>query len=254
MKSLKLVFILLNIAIIFSCNKKEELYEVEIPESVYHTEEINNSPKDVKAKDGAFKIKPLNIEYSELEPFLDAQTLEIQYANDYLSYLENLNELIKSTPLEEQSIEEILNHIDPENSELINNAGGYYNHNLYWSIINKKNTKKPTGKIEQLINRDFGSFENFKSQFKKAGQNLYGSGWIWLVLTDEENLKIITTINQNNPLMSFENNKGYPLINIDLWEHAYYLKYKNNKIQYIDNYFNIIDWEKVNYRLDLQKK
>lgn len=237
-----------------NCTKKEELYEVEIPDSIYQTEETKNSPKDVIAKDGAFKMKGLNYEYNGLEPQIDAQTVELHYSKHHLNYLEKLNELVKGTPLENQSIEEILISIDPENQALIYNAGGYYNHNLYWEILNKDSNSKPTGKIANLIQRDFGSLDNFKSQFKKAGANVLGSGWVWLILTGQENLKIVSTNNQNNPLMPFESMKGYPLLNLDLWEHAYYLKYKNNKQEYIDNYFNLIDWEKINYRIELQNK
>lgn len=254
MKIKQLFPLFLLTTIFVSCNKKEELYEVEIPDSIYENEEVINSPKDVITKDGAFKMKGLNFEYKDLEPFIDAQTVEVHYAKHHVNYLEKLNELVKGTPLEKQSIEEILISIDPENLSLINNAGGFYNHNLYWEILNKDSNSKPTGKISNLIQRDFGSFDNFKSQFKKAGLNLFGSGWVWLILTEQENLKIVTTVNQNNPLMSFEEIKGYPLLNLDLWEHAYYLKYKNNKQEYIDNYFNLIDWEKVNYRIDLQSK
>ena len=249
-KSLLILFTVLTI----SCGKKEELYEVEIPENVYQSEEVENSPSQVVAKDGAFKMRGLKFEYADLEPYIDQQTIETHYSKHHLSYLEKLNELVKGTPLEQQSIEEILTNIDPENKSLINNAGGYYNHNLYWDIISNKIDKKTSGKIAELINRDFRSLENFKTQFKKAGLDLFGSGWVWLVLTDEENLKIVTTNNQNNPLMSFETIKGYPLMNIDLWEHAYYLKYKNNKSQYIDNYFKLIDWDRINYRIDLNKK
>jgi len=250
-----LLFSILNLILWSSCGKNEELYEVEIPESPFIIEdELESTPKNVIAKDGAFKMKGLNYEYKDLEPFMDAKTIEIHYSKHHLSYLEKLNELIKGTELEGKSIEEILLTVDPENKALINNAGGFYNHNLYWEILNKNNSKVPSGKIIQLINRDFGSLENFQSQFKKTALNIFGSGWVWLLLTDEQNLKIVTTNNQNNPLMPFENLKGYPLLNLDMWEHAYYIKHKNNKSAYVDNYFKLIDWEKINYRLDLQAK
>lgn len=241
--------------LLISCNKKEELYEVEIPENPLYIEDENKSSfRDVIAKDGALKMKGLNFEYTDLEPYLDSKTVEIHYSKHHLNYVEKLNELIKGTDLESKSIEEILYSLDTLNQSLIDNAGGYYNHNLYWEILGKNKPETPTGKIAQLINRDFGSFESFKSQFKKAGIDIFGSGWVWLILTENENLKIITTKNQNNPLMSFEKNRGYPLMNLDLWEHAYYLKYQNKKADYIDNYFKIIDWEKINYRIDLQSK
>lgn len=253
MKKNFILFSLLNLVLITSCGKKEEVYEVEIPDSPFVIEdETESTPNTVIAKDGAFKMKGLNFGYKDLEPLMDAKTIEIHYSKHHLTYLEKLNELIKGTELEGKSIEEILTSIDPENKALINNAGGYYNHNLYWEILNKDKPEVPKGKIAELINRDFGSFEAFKTQFKKAGIDLNGSGWVWLLLTDEQNLKIVTTSNQNNPLMSFEASKGYPLLNLDMWEHAYYLKHKNNKTDYVDNYFKLIDWDKLNYRIELK--
>ncbi|WP_177764673.1 superoxide dismutase [Flavobacterium sp. I3-2] len=253
MKTNRFLLIYIISTFIISCGKKEELYEVEIPDSVYISEEeVENSPSKIIAKDGSFKMKGLSFEYSDLEPMIDAQTVEIHYSKHHLAYLEKLNELIKGTDLEEKSIEEIMTSLDSDKKALIENAGGYFNHNLYWEVLTKGKEKKPTGKIADLINRDFGSFEAFKTQFKKAGIDLNGSGWVWLILTDDQNLKISTTINQNNPLMPFETIKGYPLMNLDMWEHAYYLKYKNNKKDYIDNYFKLIDWDKLNYRIELK--
>jgi len=252
MKKNYILYIAITSLLINSCNKKEELFEVDVPEKPFVFEdETEVSPKNVIAKEGAFKMKGLNFGYSDLEPFLDAKTVEIHYSKHHLNYLEKLNELIKGTELEGKSIEEVLKSLNSEDKALINNAGGYFNHNLYWEILGNKKQEIPTGKIAQMINRDFGSFESFKSQFKKAGLDIFGSGWVWLIITDQQNLKIVTTQNQNNPLMLFENQNGYPLMNLDLWEHAYYLKYKNNKSDYIDNYFKIIDWEKINYRIDL---
>lgn len=237
-----------------SCQKKEELYEVDIPDSIYQTEEIENTPKQVVAKEGAFKMKGLNYEYYDLEPHLDAQTVEHHYSKHHLQYLEKLNELIKGTAYEQQSIEEVLSDLTAEDHSLIINAGGYYNHNLYWEVLNKPSKEVPEGKVLNLITRDFGSIDNFKSQFKKAALDFNGSGWIWLVLTEDDNLKIVSTTNENNPLMGFETTKGYPLLNLDVWEHAYYLKYKNNKKDYVENFFKLIDWKKINYRLELHNK
>lgn len=255
MKTHFILKIILVSTLCLSCNKKEELYEVEIPENVFIVEDEHvSSPKNVIAKDGSFKMKELDFEYEDLEPYLDAKTIELHYAKHHLAYLENLNELIKGTNLEKKSIEEILNSLTPEDKALIKNAGGYYNHNLYWEVLGKNKKETPSGKISQLINRDFGSFENFKSQFKKTALDVLGSGWVWLVLTKEQNLKIITTANENNPLMLFETQNGYPLLNLDIWEHAYYLKYNHNKNIYIDNYFKLIDWDKINYRIELNSQ
>lgn len=256
MKKLNLFFAsFILVTLTTSCGNKEELHEVEIPESTIVTDEEGvANPKDVIAKEGAFKMPDLNYAYNDLEPYIDAKTVETHYAKHHLGYTNKLNEAVRGTPLESKSIEEILQTLDPKNNVLKNNAGGYYNHNLFWSILGKNKGGNPSGKIAELINRDFGSFENFKTNFKKSGTDLFGSGWVWLILTETNTLKITTSNNQNNPLMPYEDEKGYPIMNLDVWEHAYYLKYKNNRADYIDNYFKLIDWEKINYRIDLYNK
>lgn len=246
---------ILSSSLFFACGKKEELEEVKIPETTIVTEEEGvSSPKDVVANEGAFKMMGLNFAYADLEPYMDSKTVETHYSKHHLGYTNKLNEAVKGTDLETKSIEEILTTLDPKNTNLKNNAGGYYNHNLFWDILAKNKGGNPTGKIGEYIKRDFGSFEAFKALYKKAGTDLFGSGWVWLISTDTGALKIVTTINQNNPLMPYEEFRGYPLMNLDVWEHAYYLKFRNNKSDYIDNYFKLIDWEKINYRIDLQNK
>jgi len=239
---------------IFGCKNKEELTEVQVPDATEtSTTPVTSDPKSVVANQGAFQMKGLNYGYNDLEPYMDAQTIETHYSKHHLGYSNKLNDAVKGTPLETVSIEEILKGIDLNNSTLRNNAGGYYNHNIFWEIIGPKAGGRPTGKIAELIDRDFGSFDTFKTQFTDAAKGVFGSGWTWLIYQNDGTLKITNTINQDNPLMPNSDVKGYPLLNLDVWEHAYYLKYKNDRPKYIDNFWNIVDWSKVEYRLSLIK-
>ncbi len=240
--------------LLFSCKNKEEMTEVQVP-SATATDSIpaKGDPKSVVANQGAFQMKGLNYGYNDLEPYMDGQTVETHYGKHHLGYCNKLNDAVKGTPLETMSIEEILKGIDLKNSALRNNAGGYYNHNIFWEILGPKAGGRPTGKVAELINKDFGSFDTFKTQFSDAAKGLFGSGWVWLVYQNDGTLKITTSINQDNPLMPNAEVKGYPLINIDVWEHAYYLKYKNERPKYIENFWQLVDWSKVEYRLSLIK-
>ena len=255
MKKNLITCITLSIALLYACKKEEELIEVEIPNSIY-TDSIpaNGNPKLVKANQGAFQMKGLAYGYNDLEPFMDGLTIETHYSKHHLNYCNKLNDLVKGTPLETMALEEILKNLDVKNSALRNNAGGYYNHNIFWEILGPKTTSKPTGSLAELIDRDFGSFSAFKSQFSEAAKNLFGVGWVWLIYQNDGSLKITTTQNQDNPLMPNQEFQGYPLIALDLWEHAYYLKYKNDKAKYIENFWQIADWNKIEYRLSLIKK
>ncbi|HLV46208.1 MAG TPA: superoxide dismutase [Flavobacterium sp.] len=238
------------------CGKKEELHEVDVPTlAIDNSQERYNriKPSDVKAKDGVFRMPGLDYQYADLMPNMNPQTLELQYAKIHLKYTDNLNIAVKGTPMEAQSIEEILASLDIENTFLRNNAGGYYNHNLFWSILSPEGNNQPSGAIAGLIQRDFGSFDQFKTQFASKAKNILGSGWVWVILKKNGSIAITTTPNEDNPLMPDTTEQGFPLLNLDMWEHAYYLQYKNDKQGYIDSFFQIIDWDKVNYRLDLSR-
>ena len=238
-----------------SCSKKEELIEVQVPSvNTTNSTPAKSDPKSVVANQGAFQMKGLNYGYNDLEPYMDGQTVETHYAKHHLGYCNKLNDAVKGTPLETMSIEEILRGLDLKNSALRNNAGGYYNHNIFWEIIGPKAGGRPTGKVAELINRDFGNFDTFKTQFTETAKGLFGSGWVWLVYQNDGTLKITTSVNQDNPLMPNAEVKGYPLMNLDVWEHAYYLKYKNERPKYVDNFWQLIDWSKVEYRLSLINK
>lgn len=203
------------------------------------------NPSDVKANDGAFKLVPLKYAYNSMSNYIDAKTMFIHFSKHYVAYLNNLNAAVAGKPQANMSIEQVLKSLDMTNATLRNNAGGYYNHNLYFDTMSATGGGTPSGKLMTAINRDFGSFENFKKLFSEAGAKQFGSGWAWLVTDSSGKLKVGSTANQDNPLMPGLNIYGTPVLGMDVWEHAYYLKYQNKRADYIDAYFNVIDWNKV---------
>ena len=199
-------------------------------------------PSDVTANDGAFKIKTLKHNYDAFSKYIDAKTMYVHFSKHYVGYLNNLNKAVEGKPQANMTIEQLLKTLDTSNAMLRNNAGGYYNHNLYFELMTPNSTGKPSGKLADAINRDFGSFENFKKQFSDAGAKQFGSGWAWLVSDSSGKLKVGSTANQDNPLMPGMSISGNPILAMDVWEHAYYLKYQNKRADYIDAFFNVIDW------------
>ena len=229
------------------CKKDKELIEVTIPEPEKIEKTTMGNPADVKAEDeeGAFQMLRLPYAYNALEPFIDAKTMETHYSKHHVVYCNKLNTAIKGTDLESKSIEEILKKLDMSKSDVRNNAGGYYNHNFFFEILGT-NGGDATDEVLDAINKDFGSYEEFKKQFSDSATKLFGSGWVWLVKDKAGKLVISTTSNQDNPLMPKSEIKGTPILTLDVWEHAYYLKYQNKRKDYIDAYFNVINWKKVN--------
>ena len=194
----------------------------------------------------AFELPKLKYSYDSLEPHIDSKTMEIHHGKHHAGYTNNLNNAISGSELENHSIEEILKNLNMENSALRNNAGGYYNHNLFWDILSPSGGGKPNGKLLESINNGFESFENFKEEFSKAAATRFGSGWAWLCVHENGTLKVCSTANQDNPLMPGIGYDGFPILGIDVWEHAYYLNYQNRRPDYINAFFNVINWEKVN--------
>jgi Fe-Mn family superoxide dismutase len=194
----------------------------------------------------AFELPKLKYSYDSLEPHIDSKTMEIHHGKHHAGYTNNLNNAISGSELENHSIEEILKNLNMENSALRNNAGGYYNHNLFWDILSPSGGGKPNGRLLESINNGFESFENFKEEFSKAAATRFGSGWAWLCVHENGTLKVCSTANQDNPLMPGIGFDGFPILGIDVWEHAYYLNYQNRRPDYINAFFNIINWEKVN--------
>ena len=196
----------------------------------------------------AFELPKLNYAFDALEPNIDAKTMEIHYGKHHNGYTNNLNNIISGTDNEGKSIEDILNSLDLENKGLRNNGGGFYNHNLFWEIMGPNGGGMPSGEISESINSNFGSFENFKEEFSKAAATRFGSGWAWLCAHPDGKLEICSTANQDNPLMP-NGCGGNPILCLDVWEHAYYLNYQNRRPDYINAFFNVINWDEVNNRL-----
>ena len=191
----------------------------------------------------SFELPKLPYDYNALEPHIDAKTMEIHHSKHHNGYTNNLNNAISNSDFADKSIEQICSY--PGLTDAIrNNGGGYYNHCLFWRIMSPSGGGTPHGKIGEAINETFGSFENFKNEFSKAAASRFGSGWAWLCDCDGK-LKICTTANQDNPLMEGQCG-GTPLMCLDVWEHAYYLNYQNRRPDYIEAFFNVLNWEEIN--------
>jgi Fe-Mn family superoxide dismutase len=197
----------------------------------------------------SFKLPDLKYDYNALEPYIDARTMEIHHSKHHAGYTNNLNNAVAGTALEGKSIEEILAGISSASTAVRNNGGGFYNHNLYWSVMGPNAGGNPTGELASAIDGAFGSFADFKTQFSNAAATRFGSGWAWLVKEADGTLAVTSTPNQDNPLMDLAEVKGTPILGIDVWEHAYYLKYQNRRPEYIEAFWNVINWEEVARRL-----
>lgn len=190
----------------------------------------------------AFELPKLNYEYTALEPFIDAKTMEIHHTKHHQAYLDNLNKAIAGTELEEKSIEDICKVADSH--ALKNNGGGHYNHSLFWKILNPNGAKSPVGNVKKAID-NYGGFEKFKTDFSEAAKTRFGSGWAWLCKKENGTLEICSTPNQDNPLMPNTGCGGTPILGIDVWEHSYYLNYQNRRPDYINAFFELINWDVV---------
>jgi Fe-Mn family superoxide dismutase len=200
----------------------------------------------------AFTLPTLPYDYKALEPNIDAMTMEIHYSKHHQAYVTNLNNAIAGKPEDSMSLEDILKNVSKSTPVIRNNAGGIYNHNLFWTIMKPNGGGEPTGKIGDAIKSTFGSFADFKTKFAEAGTTRFGSGWAWLCVSGGK-LAICSTPNQDNPLMDVSECKGTPILGLDVWEHAYYLKYQNRRPEYITNFWNVINWDEVAKRLDNAK-
>jgi Fe-Mn family superoxide dismutase len=200
----------------------------------------------------AFELPELSYGYESLEPHIDARTMEIHHKNHHGTYVKNLNAAIEGHPdLEGKGIEELLLHLDriPESirTAVRNNGGGHFNHTLFWSILHPRKGGEPNGRFAERIHEHFRTFDDFKASFKKAALGRFGSGWVWLVLDRKGKMSIISTPNQDSPLM-----EGNPriLLGLDVWEHAYYLKYQSRRADYVDAWWNVVNWEEVARRYE----
>jgi Fe-Mn family superoxide dismutase len=192
----------------------------------------------------AFELPQLPYAYDALEPHIDARTMEIHHSKHHNAYVTNLNAAIAGTDLEGKSIEDLMKNLDMNNMAVRNNGGGHYNHTMFWEIMSPNGGGLPTGELATAIDAAFGSFDAFKAEFSKAGATRFGSGWAWLCVKDGK-LEVCSTPNQDNPLMPGVACGGQPILGMDVWEHAYYLHYQNRRPDYMEAFFNVINWTEV---------
>lgn len=196
----------------------------------------------------SFQLPKLPYAYDALEPHIDARTMEIHHSKHHNGYTTNLNNAIGGTDLEGKSILDILENLDMSNMALRNNGGGFYNHDLFWQVMSPNAGGQPSGELAAAINEEFGSFDGFKEAFSKAAATRFGSGWAWLCVHKGGKVKVCSTANQDNPIMPEIGCGGFPILGLDVWEHAYYLNYQNRRPDYISEFFNVINWDEVTKR------
>ena len=201
----------------------------------------------------AFELPQLPYAYDALEPHIDARTMEIHHSKHHNAYTTNLNAAVAGTDMEGKTIENILINLDMKNAAVRNNGGGFFNHNLYWTVMSPNGGGLPTGDLLAAIESAFGNFEEFKAKFSKAGITQFGSGWAWLCVHKGGKLDVCGTPNQDNTLMPGVGCGGTPILGMDVWEHAYYLHYQNRRPDYIESFFNLINWIEVSRRYALEK-
>ena len=201
----------------------------------------------------SFKFEDLPYSYDALEPYIDARTMEIHYSKHHRAYYDKFMAAIEGTELADMAIEDIFKNISGYSAAVRNNGGGYYNHTLFWNIMGPNGGGAPIGDLGEAINKSFGSFDALKTEFNNAAATRFGSGWAWLCVHDDKSLKVCSTANQDNPMMD-TGCGGTPIMAIDVWEHAYYLKYQNRRPDYIDAFWNVINWDAVakNYSKGIQ--
>ncbi len=197
-----------------------------------------------------FKQAPLPYAYDALERAVDAQTMEIHYSKHGASYTANLNKAVAGTAMENESVEKILANVSANSDALRNNAGGHYNHELFWTILTPNKDTKPSAALAKAIDGEFGSLDKLKEQLNKAGADRFGSGWAWLSVDSNGKLFVSSTANQDNPMMDIAEKKGTPILGIDVWEHAYYLKYQNKRADYLGAFWTVVNWPEVSRRYE----
>lgn len=196
-------------------------------------------------------IEKLPYAYSSLKQFIDGKTMDIHYNKHYKTYVKKLNKALSKKNFGDVDLEDIIKNISKYNRTIRNNAGGAFNHALFWKMLSPT-PKKMSDKLKSKIIKTFGSISEFKTKFEEVADKRFGSGWVWLVVTKTNTLKIMTTPNQDNPLMNVIKFGGFPILGLDLWEHSYYLKYQNNKSEYIKNFWDVIDWEFVSKMFEMK--
>lgn len=220
----------------------ESLLEIESSEKITLINEIKK-----------ISIDKLPYDYNSLEVFIDSETMNTHYNKHYKGYVDKLNKELEKVKGKDLDLEQIVSDISKFNTVVRNNGGGAFNHALFWKMLSPKK-QKLEDPIKSKIEKTFGSFEKFKEKFEEEAKSRFGSGWVWLILTKTNRLKIVTTANQDNPLMDNQEVRGYPLLGLDVWEHAYYLKYKNQRDKYVSNFWKVVNWGFVNDLYSTQSK
>ena len=197
----------------------------------------------------AFTLAPLPYAHDALEPHIDTQTMQIHHGKHHQAYVDNLNKAIAGTEHENKSLEELVANAGKISPAVRNNGGGHWNHTFFWESLDEKGGGMPSGKLAEAIHAAFGTFDAFKEKFAQAGMTRFGSGWAWLIVKDGK-LEVSSTPNQDNPLMDVADVKGTPILGVDVWEHAYYLKYQNRRADYLAAFWNVVDWKKVSDRFE----
>lgn len=201
----------------------------------------------------AFELPALPYAFDALEPHIDAATMEIHHDKHHAAYVTNLNKALEGKDGASSSIEDICKNISSYPAAVRNNGGGHYNHSLFWTVLGANAGGNPSGELAEAINTAFGSFEEFKTKFAEAGATRFGSGWAWLIVGTDGKLAVTSTPNQDNPLMDVADVKGTPILGMDVWEHAYYLKYQNKRPDYIAAFWNVVNWDEVTKRFTQAK-
>jgi Fe-Mn family superoxide dismutase len=196
----------------------------------------------------AFELPPLPYAFDALEPSIDAQTMEIHHGKHHAAYVAKLNDAVKGTDLENRSLDELMSAIGKSTPAVRNNGGGHYNHSLFWSVMTPNGGGSPQGDLAGAIETKFGSFDGFKNEFSNAAATRFGSGWAWLSVDTKKELCVCSTANQDNPVMDIAECPGTPILGLDVWEHAYYLKYQNRRPDYISAFWEVVNWEEVSRR------
>jgi len=202
----------------------------------------------------AFELPKLDYAYDALEPHIDARTMEIHHSKHHNGYTNNLNNAIEGTDNEGKTIENILTNLDMDNKAVRNNGGGFYNHSLFWAVMNPDNKGRLSGDLKDAIEAKFKTFDAFKDEFSKAAKTQFGSGWAWLCAHKDGSVSVCSTPNQDNPLMPGVTCGGTPILGLDVWEHAYYLNYQNRRPDYVEAFFNVINWNEVERRYAIATK
>ncbi len=195
-------------------------------------------------------LPDLDYAYDALEPYIDQETMKIHHTKHHQAYINKFVDAIEGTDLENQSMEQIFKNISNHPKAVRNNGGGHYNHTLFWKILGPDGGGQPSGDLMQAIEEQFDSFQNFKQEFDDAATSQFGSGWAWLIVDNSGKLQVTSTPNQDNPLMDIAEQKGTPILGLDVWEHAYYLKYQNKRPEYVSNFWNVVNWQEVQRRYD----